>query len=65
MALRAMNNKEKAAVALLKEKGFHIFWQYRNGERDGDYWATHTKLIGQYHVGTATDEAIQQLKNAE
>jgi len=62
MVLRAMNNTEKQASKILKENGFHVFWEYR-GEKNGDYWATHPKLVYQYHIATTADEAIEDLKN--
>lgn len=55
-----MNNKEKAAAAILRANGFLIFWQY-SGEHRGDYWATHPKLICQYHLENSFDEAMSHL----
>lgn len=61
MALRAMNNSEKAAAKILKESGFHVFWQ-DSGPRRGMFWATHPKLIGQYCIVTKSSEAIEDFK---
>jgi len=63
MALRSMNNKEKANAALLKKNGFHVFWQYSHNETRGDWWATHHKLICQYHVKTTADLALSDLRS--
>ena len=63
MALRAMNNTEKANAKILKENGFTVFWQDR-GIQNGDYWAIHHKLKAQYHIGTTTNEAIIHLIKA-
>ena len=56
-----MNNKEKQASKILKEKGFSIFWEDR-GDKDGDFWAMHPKLISQYHVGTSSKKALDDLQ---
>jgi len=61
MAHRAMNNKEKAAAAVLKAHGFEIFYSYNIGRRDGTYWAIHPKLISQYCIATKADQAIKDL----
>jgi hypothetical protein len=58
MATRAMNNREKQNAAILKQKGFDVFFQYA-GPRGGDYWAHHPKLICQYHVDTCAHLAIR------
>jgi hypothetical protein len=60
MALRAMNNNEKANAKILKQNGFHVFWQY-NGPDKGSYWATHSKLICQYCINTKADQALKDL----
>lgn len=62
MALKAMNNQERAAAKLLKEKGFEVFYQYQGANR-GDYWAKHPKLPFQYHIATKSNQALQDLKN--
>lgn len=56
-----MNNTEKASAKILKQHGFHVFWAYQ-GEKKGDWWATHPKLIAQYHVHTCSDKAIKDLE---
>lgn len=58
-----MNNIEKANAAMLKKAGFHIFYQYSHGGTKGCWWATHHKLIGQYCVKTAADDALYHLNN--
>jgi hypothetical protein len=63
MAARGMNNKEKQASKTLKMLGFRVFWEYRRKDQ-GDWWATHPKLICQYHIDTCADEAISDLKDA-
>jgi hypothetical protein len=63
MALRAMNNKEKANAKMLKGAGFHVFFQYSGVK--GEWWATHPKLICQYHIATMTDEALSDLKEGK
>jgi hypothetical protein len=62
MALRGMSNIEKIAAAELKQKGFSVFWMYQ-GPKHGDYWATHPKLICQYHVQTTSKKALEDLEN--
>lgn len=62
MALRDMNNIEKANAKILKSKGFYVFWQYSHGERSGAYWATHPKLICQYCIITCASKAINDLE---
>lgn len=62
MAIRAMNNIEKQNAKTLKQKGFHVFWQYSNGEKTGSYWATHNLLICQYCIRTMASAAINDLE---
>lgn len=60
MAVRAMNNTEKANAKILKQRGFSVFWQYQ-GHASGNYWATHPKLICQYCIATSADSALRDL----
>ena len=59
MAIRAMNNTEKANAAILKNLGFTVFYQYSGIK--GDYWATHPKLVYQYHLRTSAINAVNDL----
>jgi len=60
MATRAMNNREKQNAAILKQKGFDVFFQYA-GPRGGDYWAHHPKLICQYRFRALCQFALAQM----
>lgn len=62
MVTRGMNNQEKINSAVLKEKGFYVFFSpSRNG---GMYWATHVKLICQYCIVTKSNMALSDLEEA-
>lgn len=60
MPARAMNNPEKEAAKLLKERGFCVFW-FDGGPNSSGYYAMHPKLIMQYHIGTCTADAIKDI----
>lgn len=62
MPQRAMNNKEKVAASILKENGFYVFW-FDSGYYSSGYYATHPKLIMQYHVESCFNQALEDLKN--
>jgi hypothetical protein len=64
MALRAMNNKEKNAAKMLKEKGFDVFW-FESGPNSFGYYALHPKLTFQYCINTCADIALNDLKILE
>lgn len=64
MSARAMNNTEKANAAILKREGFHVFW-FESGPHSSGYYATHPKLICQYHLGTTADQAVNDLKEKQ
>lgn len=64
MSARAMNNTEKANAAILKKKGFHVFW-FDSGPHSSGYYATHPSLIYQYHIGTTADQAVNHLKEKQ
>jgi len=63
MATRAMNNREKQNAAILKQKGFDVFFQYQGTK--GDYWAHNPKLLYQYHVDTCADHAIEDFERLQ
>lgn len=61
-----MNNLEKEAAAVLKNAGFHVFWEESNSPRDpGGYWATHPKLIYQYYLNTNWRVALDDLNSVQ
>lgn len=62
MALRAMNNKERHNAAILNAKGFTIFWEYSNGEQDGEYWALHPSIKMQYCLRNCAEDALADWK---
>lgn len=62
MSHRGMNNTEKAAAAMLKKEGFHVFYQESHNGTKGNWYATHEKLIGQYHIPTGIDQALENLR---
>lgn len=62
MALRAMNNQEKEAAKMLKEKGFTVFW-FQSGPHSSGYYAIHPKLIFQYCISTTSNMALEDISN--
>ena len=59
MAIRAMNNTERHNAAILKAKGFTIFWEYSNREQSGEYWALHHEIKMQYCLRNSAAEALE------
>lgn len=64
MALRAMNNTEKEAAKILKDKGFTVFW-FDSYSTAAGYYATHAKLIFQYCILSKAKEALEHLERLQ
>ena len=61
MTPRGMNNAERAAVKLLKSKGFSFHWE--NCSVEGPWLAaTHPKLIASYSVTRCLEVALAHLE---
>jgi hypothetical protein len=59
-----MNKREIQNAALLKKYGFTIISQDRKNN-DTEFWAIHHKLLMQYDVLTAAEQAILDLNKTQ